>query len=71
MSQAKASMLDGLTRKEKIMQLAESAAVKQARKIAKRSLIVEERNLLQEKIKSIDEQRKQIIQDYKMRKGKI
>lgn len=67
MSQNKASMIDGLTRKEKIMQLAESAAVKIARKVAKRDLIMAERSLLQEKIKSIDMQRKNIIEDYKMR----
>ena len=66
----KAAMEGGLQRREKIMRLAESAATLQARKLAKRNMILEERARVQQKLESIDYQRKQLIEDYKMRHQK-
>jgi Ca2+-binding EF-hand superfamily protein len=63
------TMKDGLIGKDKIMQLAESRAVKEARRLAKRDLILEERSKVQKKLESVEAQRRALIEDYKARKS--
>lgn len=58
----------GLVRKEKNMAIWEGKQLKHARNLAKKNMILEERNIVQRKLESIEFQRRALIDDFKMRR---
>jgi hypothetical protein len=66
-SHARNSMIEGLRAKEKIVQVVENKSIKEARRLVKRDMILAERNKLHDKLESIEQQRLDLVADYRQR----
>lgn len=66
-SEMEEKMSSGLVRNELNFKIYENPKMKKVREMARKAMIREERNKVQEKLDSINEQRRAIIEDYKAR----
>jgi hypothetical protein len=67
-STTKDTLEGGLISKEKNMAIWEGKQLKHAKNFAKKNMILEERNIVQRKLDSIEFQRRALIDDFKMRR---